>query len=168
MPPSFNVAFSYMASESPHNAAPSTWARMLSGCTWVPTSVATVSFVTLTSPDDDTATWATHAVQLAVARSCDETQATPMPSPLGNCLVPYPDMPMAASKVLRRRCAPPALAPLPSSMSIRYCAGSLPTAWASSSTMLSTAQKVQPGATDRNCPDGVALCAISLRMARTL
>ena len=34
--------------------------------------------------------------------------------------------------------------------------------------MLSTAQKVQPGATDRNCPDGVAFCAISLRMARTL
>ena len=34
--------------------------------------------------------------------------------------------------------------------------------------MLSTAQKVQPGATERNCPDGVALCAISLRMARTL
>src|SRR2546423_1713239 len=55
-------------------------------------------------------------------------------------------MPIAASSVLRNRCAPPALAPLPSSMSIRYCAGSLPTACASSSTMLSTAQKVQPGA----------------------
>ena len=46
---------------------------------------------------------------------------------------------------------------------LRYCAGSLPAACAISSTMLSTAQKVQPGATDRNCPDGVALCAISLR-----
>ena len=34
--------------------------------------------------------------------------------------------------------------------------------------MLSTAQNVQPGATDRNCPDGVALCAISLRMVRTV
>ena len=34
--------------------------------------------------------------------------------------------------------------------------------------MLSTAQKVQPGATDRNCPDGVALCAISFLIARTL
>ena len=26
--------------------------------------------------------------QLAVARSCEETQATPMPSPFGSCLVP--------------------------------------------------------------------------------
>jgi hypothetical protein len=34
--------------------------------------------------------------------------------------------------------------------------------------MLSTAQNVHPGATERNWPDGVALCAISLRMARTL
>src|SRR5512141_3142209 len=56
-------------------------------------------------------------------------------------------MPIAASRVLRRRCAPPSFLPLPSSISIRYCAGSLPTAWAISSTMLSTAQKVQPGAT---------------------
>src|SRR3977135_3342270 len=142
-----------MASESPHNAAPSTWARILSGCTCVPTSVATVSFLTLTSPDGATATWATHAVQLAAALSCDETQATPMPSPFGSCLVPYPAIPIAASKVLRRRCAPPALAPLPSSMSIRNCAGALPAACASSSTMLSTAQRVQPGATDRNWPD---------------
>ena len=37
---------------------------------------------------------------------------------------------------------------------MRNCAGSLPTACASSSIMLSTAQKVQPGATDRNWPDG--------------
>src|ERR1700692_1039239 len=80
-----------MASESPHNAAPSTWARMLSGCTWVPTSVATVNFLTLISPDGKTATWATHAVQLAVARSCEETQATPMPSPCGSFLVPQHD-----------------------------------------------------------------------------
>ena len=34
--------------------------------------------------------------------------------------------------------------------------------------MLSTAQKVQPGATERSCPDGVALCAISFLIARTL
>src|SRR5258707_15192862 len=60
MPPSFSVAFSYIASESPHNVAPSTWARMLSGCTCVPTSVATVSFLTLTSPLPATATWATQ------------------------------------------------------------------------------------------------------------
>src|SRR5476651_1438882 len=50
MPPSFNVAFSYIASDSPHNAAPSTWARMLSGCALVPTSVATVS--TQVHPDN--------------------------------------------------------------------------------------------------------------------
>src|SRR6202051_553729 len=86
MPPSFRVAFSYIASESPHSAAPSTWARMLSGCTWVPTSVATVSFLTLTSPLGATATWATHAVQLAVARSCGERQATPQPLVLGQLL----------------------------------------------------------------------------------
>jgi hypothetical protein len=54
----------------------------------MPTSVATVNFLTLTSPEADTATWATQAVQLAVARSCDETQATPMPSPFGNLVVP--------------------------------------------------------------------------------
>ena len=34
--------------------------------------------------------------------------------------------------------------------------------------MLSTAQNVQPGATDRNCPDGVALCAISFSTVRTV
>src|SRR4030095_15749870 len=83
MPPSFSVALSYMASERPHSAAPSTWARMLSGCTCMPTSVATVSFLTLTSPDGATATWATQAVQLAVARSCDDTQATPLGRPAG-------------------------------------------------------------------------------------
>ena len=88
MPPSFSVAFSYNASDRPHSAAPSTWARMLSGCTCVPTSVATVSFFTVTAPDGATATCATHAVQLAVARSCDDTQATPMPSPFGSFLVP--------------------------------------------------------------------------------
>ncbi len=33
--------------------------------------------------------------------------------------------------------------------------------------MLSTAQNVQPGATDRNWPDGVALCASSFLIART-
>src|SRR6478735_1510265 len=125
MPPSFSVAFSYMASERPHSAAPSTWARILSGCTCVPTSVSTVSFLTLTSPDGATATWATQAVQPAVALSCDETQATPMPSPLGGCLVPYPAKPIAASKVLRRRCAPPSFLPLPSSSAIPYCAGIL-------------------------------------------
>jgi hypothetical protein len=59
-------------------------------------------------------------------------------------------MPIAASRVLRSRCAPPSFLPLPSSSAIRYCAGSLPAACASSSIMLSTAQKVQPGATDRN------------------
>jgi hypothetical protein len=77
-------------------------------------------------------------------------------------------MPIAASSVLRRRCAPPSFLPLPSSNAMRYSAGSLPAAWASSSIMLSTAQKVHPGATDRNCPDGVALCAISFLIARTL
>src|SRR5882762_7764981 len=74
---------------------------------WVSKLVATVNFLTLTSPDGATATWATQAVQLAVARSCDETQATPMPSPFGRLLVPQPAMPIAASRVLRRRCAPP-------------------------------------------------------------
>lgn len=40
-PPSLSVAFSYIASDSLHKAAPSTWAGMLlSGCTWVPTSMA--------------------------------------------------------------------------------------------------------------------------------
>ena len=34
--------------------------------------------------------------------------------------------------------------------------------------MLSTAQKVQPGATERSWPDGVAFCASSFRIARTL
>ncbi len=88
MPPSFKVAFSYIASDKPHSAAPSTWARMLSGWTCVPTSVATVSFFTVTAPEGATATWATHAVQLAVARSCDDTQDTPMPSPGGSFLAP--------------------------------------------------------------------------------
>src|SRR5215472_17240902 len=65
MPPSFSVAFSYSASERPHSAAPETWAWMPSGLTWVPTSVATVSFLTVISPEGATATWATQAVQLA-------------------------------------------------------------------------------------------------------
>ena len=34
--------------------------------------------------------------------------------------------------------------------------------------MLSTAQKVQPGATERRWPGGVAFCASSFRIARTL
>ena len=41
-----------------------------------------------TAPEGETATWATQAVQLAVARSCDETQAMPMPSPFGSLDVP--------------------------------------------------------------------------------
>jgi hypothetical protein len=34
--------------------------------------------------------------------------------------------------------------------------------------MLSTAQNVQPGATERSCPDGVAFWASSLRIALTV
>ena len=62
----------------------------------------------------------------------------------------------------------PAFSPAPSSIASRNSAGSRPAACATSSIRLSTAQNVQPGATDRNCPDGVALCASSFRIVRTV
>src|SRR5229473_3035884 len=63
--------------------------------------------------------------------------------------------------------AVPALRPVASSMARRNATGSLLALCASSSTKLSTAQKVQAGATERNCPDGVAACARSFSIART-
>ena len=60
---------------------PSIWARTPSGLTTVPTSMARVTFFSVTSPVlGSTFTWATQAVHVGVERSCELTQATPMPS----------------------------------------------------------------------------------------
>ena len=67
---------------------PSTWARMPSGLIAVPTSVATVSFLTLTLAVVADRDMGDAAVQVEVLRSCEQTQATPMPSPFGSFFVP--------------------------------------------------------------------------------
>ena len=78
-----------MAIEAPHNVEPSIWARTPSGLTTVPTSMATVSFFTVTSPlFGSTFTWATQAVHVGEVRSCEETQATPMPSSSPSLIAP--------------------------------------------------------------------------------
>jgi len=70
-------------------------------------------------------------------------------------------MPIRGEKVLRRRCAPPALAPLPSSMSIRKLGGILARRVRKFIDHAFDRPEGPAGATDRSWPDGVALCAIS-------
>src|SRR3977135_2983504 len=104
----------------PHSAEPSIWDFTPSGLTHVPRSMASVRRLTLNSPLAGlTSTCAAQAVQVAVARSCEETQATPMPLFLGSVTAPYPERPTAVRSALASFLAPPALSPAPSSSARR-------------------------------------------------
>ena len=150
----------------PHCAPPITCARMPSGLTAVPTSVATVSFFTFTVAvvgDRDMGDASRPGRGLALLRAdAGDAEAFALRQLLGAIAGEAHRRAQRVGEALRARVVAGAV----EHREPEFGRDRWPAACAISSIMLSTAQNVQPGATERNCPDGVAFCASSLRTVR--
>ena len=120
---------------TPKRMEPSICERAPSGLTTIPQSTAQTIFSTWTLPvAGSTRAWTTEAVQVGVFFSWALTQAMPRPV-FGGSGVPQPAWSAASRSTRASRGALP-------SIESRYCSGSTPASFASSSMNVSTAKNV--------------------------